>query len=246
MKAMCRAALATGLLIVAAPGSAQQPAHEAPPSERTQAPDPARLAIAERLAVRFWPDGSYGRIMRPSMIDNLMAMLPARNIEQINAIYGADSKQARRARQTLAMAGPPPTDAQLQQFADTLLADMAEANHRRDIAARTQISRVLARLHDTNQLTEWESATSAPSVQSFAASFFPMLGELVMVPEMKESMETSPEERAAFPALIRSAAARAGITVPEPDPGDIDLSAPAAADAAAAAVDAAAAAALKM
>lgn len=203
---MIRATLLAALVAVSAPGFAQSPespaagqmtaapSHSAEPVSAAPlpAPDPARLAAAERVVDRVWPVGTFRRMME-STFAGTMPVVAGQEMATTAWAADDDSKEARRARHEArtgrriggGTAEPEPEDA-MASFNAVFL----PAVERLEPPMRAAIARIYARRYDLTQLGELEAFFSTPTGAAYAADSLTLMSD----PEMVAAMQAATME----------------------------------------------------
>lgn len=183
-----------GLLALAStsPLAAQAAAPATEQAAPLPAPDPARLAAAERVVDRVWPVGTFRRMMESTFAGTMPAVAGQ---EMATTAWAADddSKEARRARHE-ARTGrrigggtpePEPEDA-MASFNAVFL----PAVERLEPSMRAAIARIYARRYDLTQLGELEAFFSTPTGAAYAADSLTLMSD----PEMVAAMQAATME----------------------------------------------------
>ena len=240
---MRRMILAVAALVVAAPAAAQGDAAPATLAA-DEAPDPAHLAAAERVAARIWPDGTWQRQLDSISGGGFFSTLMSSAGEGATAmvadmsadIYGKTSKEARRAaspQAANAMAAATPNAADMDRFFSAMMRAMGPIMAEIEPAVRTGIASSFARRFTVEQLTEIDVFFSTPTGSAYAEQAMTMLAD----PEiMQATMQVMPRMMESMPRIMEQVAAETGM------PNPLDIQATAATQASAAAAAAAAAA----
>ena len=198
------------------------------------AADTARLAVANRVATQMWPDGNYARLMQASFAD--FATTHIRSLMSQQLAYTAelgdkDGKEARRVANPRAAGLSQPTEAQLQIFVGALLEEMIPLVGDLDAPSRSAIATGLAQRYDAAQLVEIEQLLSTPTGRLFGRDI------MIMMADPTVTQDAGPRISANFEQIVRRAATRAGIAIPDdPYASAADAAAAAASEAVAAAV----------
>ena len=217
------------------------PTENAAPAVET--PDPARLAAAERVAGRIWPDGTWQRQLDSMSGGGFFSTLMSSAGEGATAmvadmsadIYGKNSKEARRAaspQAANAMAAVTPNAADMDRFFSAMMRAMGPIMAEIEPAVRTGIASSFARRFTVEQLTEIDVFFSTPTGSAYAEQAMTMLAD----PEiMQATMQVMPRMMESMPRIMEQVAAETGM------PNPLDIQATAATQASAAAAAAAAA-----
>lgn len=219
--------LAMAALVVGTPLAAQDvpPLAVDAPTAALPAPDPERLAIAERLVDRIWPVGAMQRMMESTMASSVDA---AAGMEEMAADWADGGDKAERRAQHEARTGrplrrtPPPETPTAEPSMAELNAVMEPMFAQMEPPMRAALTRIYARRYSVEQLGELETFFSTPTGAAYAADSLTLMNEPEMVAGLTEAMGAM---MSAMPKAMSGA-----------------YSEDAAAEAAAAAVDAAAAA----
>lgn len=173
------------------------------------APDPERLAVAERLVDRIWPLGTYRRMMESTM-SGLFSTVDG--VEAAPAEWmGDDSKEARRARheaRTGRRIGGPAAEPRPEPSLEAMNAALLPIFERIEPPMRAAIARIYARRYDLTQLGELDAFFSTPTGAAYAADSLMLMND----PEMVAAMQASTLEiMSAIPTLIGAAMGDAGL-----------------------------------
>ncbi len=156
------------------------------------APDPERLAVAERLVNRIWPLGTYRRMMEATMQATIGGFLG--NEAAATAAGYMDDKATRRALHEARTGRPLPGSSPATAVNDPQVA-MAEMNallgpifERIEPPLRTAIARIYARRYDLTQLGELEAFFSTPTGAAYAIDSLTLMSDPEMIAAMQGSM----------------------------------------------------------
>ena len=187
-------AMAFAALVWTGPTSAQGPGTAAERVAALPAPDPARLALSERLIDRIWPVGMFRRIMETTM---------ASTVDAVGSMEAAvdwggqgDDKAARRAqheaRTGRPLIGSSGADTSGPENVEQAVAAMTEAMlpmyEAMEPPLRAALARIYARRYDATQLGELEAFFSTPTGQAYAADSLTLMNDPEMVAAMAEAM----------------------------------------------------------
>lgn len=156
------------------------------------APDPARLAAAERVVDRVWPVGTFRRMMESTFAG---AMPVVAGQDMATTAWAADdhSKEARRARHEARtgrrIGGGAPEPAPEDAMA-SFNAAMLPIVERLEPPMRAAIARIYARRYDLTQLGELEAFFSTPTGAAYAADSLTLMSD----PEMVAAMQAATME----------------------------------------------------
>lgn len=186
------AALAAGSPLAAQDGAAQPVDATATASD---APDPERLAMAERVVDRIWPVGTMRRMMGSTMQG---AIRPYFGVDEAAADESyIDDKATRRAQHEartgrplsgspLATAGEPAPDP--RQAMSEMSAVLGPIFERTEPPLRAAIARIYARRYSVEQLGELEAFFSTPTGAAYAADSLILMSDPELVAAMQGAM----------------------------------------------------------
>ena len=185
--------LAMAALVVGTPLAAQDvpPLAVDAPTAALPAPDPERLAIAERLVDRIWPVGTMQRVMESRMSSTVDA---AAGMEEVAADWADGGDKAERRAQHEARTGRPirraplPAPTTPEPSMDEVNAMMAPMLAQMEPPMRAALTRIYARRYSVEQLGEIEAFFSTPTGASYAADSLTLMNDPEMVAGMAEAM----------------------------------------------------------
>lgn len=184
---------AMAMIVLSAPLAAQDGA--APPVDAAAtelpAPDPARLAVAERVVDRIWPVGTMQRMMDSTMASTVDA---AAGMEEMAEDWADGGGKAERRAQHEERTGRPlrrtprpepataePSMAELSAIMEPMFAQM-------EPPMRAALTRIYARRYSVEQLGELEAFFSTPTGAAYAADSLTLMNEPEMVAGLTEAM----------------------------------------------------------
>ena len=188
------------------------------------APDPERLAAAERVVERIWPVGTFRRVMESSLsgVTQTVTGLEAATVEWAGDDTSKEARRARHEARTGRRIGGDTPEPSAEDAMASLNAVMLPIMERMEPPMRAAIARIYARRYDLTQLGELEAFFSTPTGAAYAADSLTLMSD----PEMVTAMQAATMEMM-------------GALFSVPSEGSEGAAAEAAAEAAAAAMDAA-------
>lgn len=189
-----RAALASATLVLAAPAFAQT----APAP--TTAPDPARLAAAEKAVAALVPDGIYMKMMRnqfPRMMDTMMAQMMGKTPAELG-FSDAAPDGGKTMRETMAGADPHFQE-RMRIMTRVMGEEMGVVFEKIEPRVRAGLSRAFARKFTTQQLDEMNAFFATPAGKAFANEYLTTFMDPEVIQEM---MAATPEMMKAMPAIM--------------------------------------------
>lgn len=189
-----RAALASATLVLAAPAFAQT----APAP--TTAPDPARLAAAEKAVAALVPDGIYMKMMRnqfPRMMDTMMAQMMGKTPAELG-FSDAAPDGGKTMRETMAGADPHFQE-RMRIMTRVMGEEMGVVFEKIEPRVRAGLSRAFARKFTTQQLDEMNAFFATPAGKTFANEYLTTFMDPEVIQEM---MAATPEMMKAMPAIM--------------------------------------------
>lgn len=199
-------------LALAAPVHAQTPA--APPAT---APDPARLAAAEKAVAALVPQGVYMAMMRdkmPQMMDMMMGQVMAKSAADL----GLPDDGKVPAGQTLGAAAAskdPHFQERMKITTTVMFQEMGVLFDRMEPSLRAGLSRAFARKFTKAQLDDFNAFFATPSGAAFAREY---LTTFVDPELMQEMVKLTPEMMKAMPQIMAKAQAATAHLPPPPAP----------------------------
>lgn len=163
------AALTAGTLAV--PALAEEPAIAAVAAEEL---DPARIALAEPLALIIWPDGTYRRLIEQTMHGGMQAAMDT-TLSMSGRYLPKDSKEARRVRSSNTSATQQ-RDSALAE-AESAVARMIPIFERAEPAIRQGLARALARRFDSQQLNDLAAFFATPTGARYAGESMNLMAD---------------------------------------------------------------------
>lgn len=204
---MMRLVLSAAALVLAQPVLAQ--------TEPTPvvAPDPARIAAAEKAVAALVPTGVYMKMMRdqfPRMMDTMMTEMMGMSPAELGLPDASDGKG--KTMGTAITAADPHFQERMQIMTRVMGEEMGSVFGKIEPRMRAGIARVFARKFTTQQLDELNAFFATPTGGMFAGEYLTMLVE----PEvMQEMMAVMPEMMKSMPAIVAKVE-KATAHLPEP------------------------------
>ncbi len=213
-----------GLLMPSAGGAVPPP--PAPQIAQPAAIDPARLAIAERIARRVLPAGGYRRIMA-GLGDRIAAMTSGQALDIPLRAFGEAAGMSAVERSKLGpgtlaqiMAIIDPVFAQRQKIITTTMFDgLAEQMSAFEPEIRQGMAEAYARRFDSTELAEIDAFFATPTGTAYAAEALQIANDPAVADRMQAIMPTILK---ALPALIAQATAATAKLPPPRKPGDLN------------------------
>jgi len=190
---MMRAALAAALLIATPAVSQTAPV-------AATAPDPVRLAAAERVVASLVPQGTYMKMMRdqfPRMMDAMMAQIMGKTPGELG-MSDADGANGKTLRATAAGADPH-FEERTRIMTRVMGEEMGAVFDKVEPRIRTGLSRAFARKFTTQQLGELNAFFATPTGSVFAGEYLTTFMDPEVIQEM---MAAAPEMMKAMPAIM--------------------------------------------
>ncbi|WP_447727228.1 DUF2059 domain-containing protein [Sphingomonas koreensis] len=191
---MMRVLLAAAAFTLAAPVLAQTaPAPAA-------APDPARIAAAEKAVTALVPEGIYMKMMRdqfPHMMDAMMAQMMGMTPTEFGV--PADGAGDGRTMGAVMADADPHFQERMKIMSRVMGEEMGALFSKIEPGVRTGLSRAFARKFTTQQLNEMNAFFATPTGSVFASEYL----STFMDPEViREMMTAAPEMMKAMPAIM--------------------------------------------
>ncbi len=222
------------LLALLAPvaGRAEPPAPpvtEAPVAQTSvaQTPvDPARLVIADRIARKVLPDGSYRRVMS-GLGDRIAAMMTARSFDiplrEFAQAGGMSAEQREKLgpgtlAQIMAIIDPA-FDERQKIMTQTMFAGLAEQLAPFEPEMRKGMAEAYARRFDTGQLAAIDAFFATPTGTAYAAEALEIANDPAVASRMQALM---PAMLKTIPALVAKATAATANLPPPRKLGDLN------------------------
>lgn len=176
--------LALAALAGATPLAAQEAAPPATDAAAAlPAPDPERLAAAERVVDRIWPVGTFRRIMESSFA-GMTQTVTGLGTSATGWAAEDNSKEARRAQHE-ARTGHRIGGGAPERSAESAMASfnavMLPIMERMEPPVRAAIARIYARRYTLTQLGELEAFFSTPTGSAYAADSLTLMSDPEMV-----------------------------------------------------------------
>jgi hypothetical protein len=189
-------ALGVSSLTLSAPAFAQTPT--------TEAVDPARLKLAETMANKIIPVGSYQKMMKDvadQMVDGMLSEMLGMDAAAMAKAVGEDGKGLEgKSLGELAGAGDPHFKERTDIIMKVTFDEMGKLMGQMEPAARTALAKVYARKYSMQQLTDMNAFFTTPSGSAFAADFMATFTDKEMMQAMMGEM---PKLIEAMPAITK-------------------------------------------
>lgn len=210
---MIRIVAAAASLALAIPSFAQTaPA----PVQPAAAPDPARLAAAEKAVAALVPKGIYLKMMRdqfPQMMDAMMAQMMGKTAEEMG-VPAAEGDGGKTMGEAAASADPHFQE-RMKIMSRVMGEEMGAVFDKLEPRVRAGLSRSFARRYTTEQLNEINAFFATPTGGAFADQYLLTF----MDPEvMQEMMAATPEMMKAMPEMMKKVEAATAHLPPPPAP----------------------------
>jgi len=217
---MIRAMMATAAMVVAAPAIAQTAAPATVAAAPAVAIDPARLAIATRVAAKLLPVGTYKSVMKSSMDQVTKSMLdqmmdiPLRSFAGIGGL--SEDQVAKLGPGTIRqiMAIIDPAFEQRTKLSMDAMGDMmATLMNAMEPDVRAGLAEALATRFTSDQLTTLDQFFSTPVGAAYAAQSITLYSDPAVMQRMQAVM---PKMMAIMPEMAKKLqAATAGLPKPK-------------------------------
>lgn len=207
---MIRITLAAVSLALAVPAVAQTaPAPAA-------APDPARLAAAEKAVAALVPQGIYMKMMRdqfPRMMDAMMVQMMDKTATELGMpeTDGADGKTMREA----AASADPHFQERTQIMTRVMGEEMGVVFDKLEPRVRAGLSRAFARKFTIEQLDAQNAFFATPAGKAFANEYLTTFMDPEVIQEM---MAATPEMMKVMPAIMAKVEKATAHLPPPPTP----------------------------
>lgn len=202
---MIRPALTAIVLALAAPVLAQ-----------TAAPDPVRLAAAEKAVAVLVPKGIYNRMMReqyPKMMDAMMAQMMGKTAAELG--MPADKGEGGKTMRESAAAADPHFEERMRIMSRVFGEELGVVFDKIEPRVRAGLARAFARKFTAQQLDDMNAFFATPSGAVFADQYLLTF----MDPELtQEMMAATPEMMKAMPAIMAKVEAATKHLPPPPEP----------------------------
>jgi hypothetical protein len=184
--------------------------------------DPARLKLAEQIANKLIPPGSYQKLMKDvadqmagGMIEQMMGMDAA----IIAKSAGADAKDVEgKSLGELASSADPHFKERMDITMKVMFDEMGKLMSAMEPTARAALAKVYARKYDVRQLGDMNAFFATPSGSVFAGDFFATFSDKEMMSAMMGEM---PKLLEAMPAIMKKAEEATAHLPPAPKPEGI-------------------------
>jgi hypothetical protein len=203
------------LLLCALALAAIMPGQAAPaPATTTAAPDPARLAVAQKVVAKLVPEGVYLRMMRdayPQMMDAMIAQMSGISADQL----GEEGKG--KTLEQAAAEKDPAFRERMKIMTRVMGEEMGKVMDKLEPRVRTAVGKAFARRFTLQQLTDMDAFFSTPSGAAFAKDYLLTF----MDPEMMQEMSAAaPEMMRAMPAIMERVEKETAHLPPVPKPAE--------------------------
>ncbi|MDF7775336.1 DUF2059 domain-containing protein [Sphingomonas sp. AOB5] len=199
--------------------SAQTPPTPAPAPASAAAVDPARLAMARRVAAKLLPEGTYREMMGSTFSDMMEATMGSTGefpLAELMTLGGLDPDKLAELGDArlgeIMEIYDPNWEARTKAMVDAMAPLMADVMDKIEPAVREAMAQSYAREFSLPELTEMDRFFSTPVGAHYAAKSI----ALFMSPEMMKVMaDLTPELMKQMPAIMEAVMA-AGKDLPEP------------------------------
>lgn len=195
-------------LAIAAPGQTAPT-----PAPTTAAPDPARLAVAQKVVSKLVPEGVYLRMMRdayPQMMDAMIAQMSGISADQLGEGKGKTLEQA-------AAEKDPAFRERLKIMTRVMGEEMGKLMDKLEPRVRAALGKSFARRFTLQQLNDLDGFFATPSGTAFAKDYLLTF----MDPEMMQEMSAAaPEMMRAMPAIMERVEKETAHLPPAPKPSE--------------------------
>ncbi|AQR74549.1 hypothetical protein [Sphingomonas sp. LM7] len=202
---------AIALATLAAPLCAQAQTVSAP-GQAAATPDPARLAVAQKVVAKLVPQGIYLRIMRdayPQMMQAMIAEMSGISADDL----GEDGKG--KTLEQMAAEKDPAFRERMTIMTRVMGEEMGKLMDGLEPRVRAAVGRAFARRFTLQQLTDMEVFFATPSGAAFANDYLLTF----MDPEMMREMSAAaPEMMRAMPAIMERVEKETAHLPPAPKP----------------------------
>jgi hypothetical protein len=180
------------------------------------APDPARLAAAEKAVGALVPKGIYMKMMReqfPRMMDAMMAQMMGKTAAELGV--SAEGKDGGETLGDAAAKQDPHFRERMKIMSRVMSEEMGAIFDKIEPRVRVGLSRAFARKFTTPQLSEMNAFFATPAGNAFASEYLLTF----MDPEvMEEMMAATPEMMKAMPAIMAKVEKATAHLPPPPAP----------------------------
>ncbi|HEY0622558.1 DUF2059 domain-containing protein [Sphingomonas sp.] len=207
---MIRIVAAASLALIA-PAVAQTAPTPASPSA---APDPARLAAAEKAVAALVPKGIYLKMMRdqfPQMMDAMMAQMMGKTADELG-VPAAEGDGGKTMGEAAASADPHFQE-RMKIMSRVMGEEMGAVFDKLEPRVRAGLSRSFARRYTTGQLNEINAFFATPTGGAFADQYLLTFMDPEVIQEM---MAATPEMMKAMPAIMEKVEAATKHLPPTP------------------------------
>lgn len=210
---MIRVAALAASLALTAPTHAQTAPESVAPAA---APDPARLAAAEKAVAALVPKGIYLKMMRdqfPQMMDAMMAQMMGKTADELG-VPAAEGDGGKTMGEAAASADPHFQE-RMKIMTRVMSEEVGLVFDKIEPRVRTGLSRAFARRYTTAQLGELNAFFATPTGAIFADQYLLTF----MDPEvMQEMMAATPEMIKAMPEMMKKVEVATAHLPPPPAP----------------------------
>lgn len=210
-------ALGTSSLAVSIPAFAQ--------TSEGVAADPVRLKLAEQVAGRLIPPGTYQKLMKDmadQMANGMIEQMLGMDAATLASAAGEDSKNVEgKSLGELASDADPHFKERTDIMMKVMFDEMGKLMSAMEPTARSALAKVYARKYDVRQLTDLNSFFATSSGNAFAADFFATFSDKEMISAMMGEM---PKMIEAMPAIMKKVE-EATAHLPPPPNTDAEMAA---------------------
>jgi hypothetical protein len=181
--------------------------------------DPARLKLAEQVAGRLIPPGSYQKMMKEisdQMADGMIQQMMGMDAAIIAKSAGADAKDvAGKSLGEIASSADPHFKERMDITMKVMFDEMGKLMSAMEPTARAALAKVYARKYDARQLGDMNAFFATPSGSVFAGDFFATFSDREMMSSMMSEM---PKLLEAMPAIMKKVEEATAHLPPAPKP----------------------------
>lgn len=184
------------------------------PTTTTAAPDPARLAVAQKVVAKLVPQGVYLRMMRdayPQMMEAMIAQMSGISAEQL----GEEGKG--KTLEQAAAEKDPAFRERMKIMTRVMGEEMGKLMDKLEPRVRAALGKSFARRFTLQQLNDLDGFFATPSGTAFAKDYLLTF----MDPEMMQEMSAAaPEMMRAMPAIMERVEKETAHLPPAPKPSE--------------------------
>lgn len=194
-------------------------------SAEITSPDPARLKLAEQVAGRLIPPGTYQKLMKDmadQMADGMLEQMMGMDAATLAKAAGDNAKDVEgKSLGELASAADPHFKERTDIMMKVMFDEMGKLMSAMEPTARSALAKVYARKYDVRQLTDLNSFFATSSGNAFAADFYATFSDKDMIGAMMGEM---PKMIEAMPAIMKKVE-EATAHLPPPPKTDAEIAA---------------------